>query len=212
MALRMILKLNVIRPIYFTQPATTNSIAVVAEDYPRTVLELERRFSSEDACRGSTYLHFAGQLVCPGCKCNVAWRMSRGRFLCAGCRRQVSITAGTVLHDSHLPLTTWFPAIWSVNSQKTGVSALGLQRVLGLGSYKTGWAMLHKLRRTMVRPGRDDSRVRRPYIKSRRMMNLRNKLTRGKEATDMRFGAPWLNPQYLRQGAGNGDKRAPENL
>ena len=169
MALRMILKSNVIRPIYFTQPATTNSIAVVAEDYPRTVLELERRFSSEDACRGSTYLHFAGQLVCPGCKCNVAWRMSRGRFLCAGCRRQVSITAGTVFHDSHLPLTTWFPAMWTVTSQKTGVSALGLQRVLGLGSYKTGWAMLHK--------------------KSRRMMNLRNKLTRGKEATDMRFGA-----------------------
>ena len=54
-----------------------------------------------------------------------------------------------------MPLTTWFRAMWQVTSQKNGVSALGLQRVLGLGSYKTAWAMLHKLRRAMVRPGRD---------------------------------------------------------
>ncbi len=81
--------------------------------------------------------------------------MSRGLWLCGKCRRQVSVTAGTIFQDSHLPLTTWFRAMWTVTSQKTGVSALGLQRVLGLGSYKTAWAMLHKLRRAMVRPGRD---------------------------------------------------------
>jgi transposase-like protein len=63
--------------------------------------------------------------------------------------------AGTVFQDSHLPLATWFRAMWHVTSQKNGISALGLQRVLGLGSYKTAWAMLHKLRRAMVRPGRD---------------------------------------------------------
>lgn len=63
--------------------------------------------------------------------------------------------AGTVFQDSHLPLTIWFRAIWQITSQKNGISALGLQRVLGLGSYKTAWAMLHKLRRAMVRPGRD---------------------------------------------------------
>src|SRR5664280_1581508 len=63
--------------------------------------------------------------------------------------------AGTVFQDSHLPLTIWFRAIWQVTSQKNGISAMGLQRVLGLGSYKTAWAMLHKLRRAMVRPGRD---------------------------------------------------------
>jgi hypothetical protein len=63
--------------------------------------------------------------------------------------------AGTIFQDSKLPLTVWFRAIWHVTSQKNGVSALGLQRVLGLGSYKTAWAMLHKLRRAMVRPGRD---------------------------------------------------------
>ncbi len=67
----------------------------------------------------------------------------------------MSITAGTIFQDSHLPLTIWFRAMWQVTSQKNGISALGLQRILGLGSYKTAWAMLHKLRRAMVRPGRD---------------------------------------------------------
>ncbi len=81
--------------------------------------------------------------------------MCRGLWLCGGCRRQVSVTAGTVLQDRKLPLTRWFRAMWYVTSQKNGVSALGLQRGLGLGSYKTAWALLHKLRRAMVRPGRD---------------------------------------------------------
>jgi hypothetical protein len=67
----------------------------------------------------------------------------------------MSVTAGTIFQDTHLPLTLWFRAMWQITSQKNGISALGLQRVLGLGSYKTAWAMLHKLRRAMVRPGRD---------------------------------------------------------
>ncbi len=81
--------------------------------------------------------------------------MSRGLWLCRGCRRQVSVTSGTIFQDRKLPLTIWFRAMWYVTSQKNGVSALGLQRVLGMGSYKTAWALLHKLRRAMVRPGRD---------------------------------------------------------
>lgn len=81
--------------------------------------------------------------------------MKRGLWLCGQCRSQVSVTAGTIFQDSHLSLTTWFRAMWHVTTQKNGVSALGLQRVLGLGSYKTAWALLHKLRRAMVRPGRD---------------------------------------------------------
>ena len=63
--------------------------------------------------------------------------------------------AGTIFQNSRLPLTTWFRAMWHVTNQKNGVSALGLQRALGLGSYKTAWAMLHRLRRAMVRPGRN---------------------------------------------------------
>jgi transposase-like protein len=68
---------------------------------------------------------------------------------------QVSVLAGTVFQDTHLPLTVWFRAMWYVTSQKNGVSALGLQRALGLGSYKTAWLILHKLRQAMVRPGRE---------------------------------------------------------
>lgn len=81
--------------------------------------------------------------------------MKRGLWLCGQCRRQTSVTAGTVFQDSRLPLRLWFQAMWQVTSQKHGVSALGLQRELELGSYKTAWAMLHKLRGAMVRPGRD---------------------------------------------------------
>jgi transposase-like protein len=76
-------------------------------------------------------------------------------YRCRDCRYEVSVTAGTIFQDSHLPLTTWFRAMWYVTSQKNGASALGVQRVLGLGSYKTAWALLHKLRRAMVRPGRE---------------------------------------------------------
>ena len=66
-----------------------------------------------------------------------------------------SVTAGTILQDTRLPLRTWFRTMWWVTSQKNGASALGLQSILGLGSYRTAWALLHKLRRAMVRPGRE---------------------------------------------------------
>jgi transposase-like protein len=75
--------------------------------------------------------------------------------VCSACSYQMSAMAGTIFQDTHKPLGTWFRAIWWVTSQKNGASALGLQRVLGLGSYRTAWAWLHKLRRAMVRPGRD---------------------------------------------------------
>jgi len=128
----------------------------MTEDYPRTLMELERRFATEDACRAYLFqLRWPAGFVCPRCGGTQAWPMATGRWLCGGCRYQASVTAGTIFQDSHLPLTTWFRALWYVTTQKSGVSALGLQRVLGLGSYKTAWALLHKLRRAMVRPGRD---------------------------------------------------------
>lgn len=76
-------------------------------------------------------------------------------FICRKCGRQTSLTAGTVFEGTRKPLTLWFRAIWYVVGQKNGVSALGLQRVLGLKRYETTWLWLHKLRRAMVRPGRD---------------------------------------------------------
>src|ERR1019366_7262293 len=83
------------------------------------------------------------------------WIMARGVFRCKACHGNTSLTAGTVFQDTRKPLRTWFLAMWFTTSQKNGVSALGLQRVLGLGSYETAWTWMHKLRRAMVRPGRD---------------------------------------------------------
>lgn len=75
--------------------------------------------------------------------------------MCGRCGDQVSVTAGTIFHRSHLPLRSWFRVIWWATNPKGGVSGLGVQRLLGLGSYKTAWSCLHKLRRAMVRPGRE---------------------------------------------------------
>lgn len=128
----------------------------MGEDYPRTWPELERRFHDDEGCvRYLASLRWPSGWVCPRCLGEVAWTVRRGRWRCGHCRYEMSVTAGTIFQDSHLPLTTWFRAMWHVTSQKNGISALGLQRVLGLGSYKTAWAMLHKLRRAMVRPGRE---------------------------------------------------------
>jgi transposase-like protein len=131
-------------------------VSLLMEDYPQDLLELEARFSSEAACREYLFqLRWPEGFCCPRCGGRKAWPLSSGvRVQCADCNRQTSVTAGTVFQDSRLPLTLWFRAVWWVTSQKNGVSAMGLQRVLGL-SYKTAWTMLHKLRRAMVRPDRD---------------------------------------------------------
>lgn len=126
------------------------------EEYPRSLAELEARFSSEEACREYLFrLRWPEGFRCPRCGERRAWPLRSVLWQCAGCGYQASVTAGTIFQDTQTPLTTWFRAMWWVTSQKNGVSALGLQRVLGFGSYQTAWAWLHKLRRAMVRPGRD---------------------------------------------------------
>jgi hypothetical protein len=71
--------------------------------------------------------------------------------VCRSCDHQCSVTAGTIFDNTSTPLRVWFAAAWQITSQKHGMSALGLQSVLGLGSYQTAWAMLHRFRRAMVR-------------------------------------------------------------
>jgi transposase-like protein len=127
-------------------------------DYPGTFQEFDNWFISEKACLDYiARLRWASDFACPGCgySAKKPYLMGRGLFLCRSCRRQTSVTAGTLFHRTHKPLRTWLLAMWFVTSQKYGASALGLQRVLGLGSYNTAWTWLHKLRRAMVRPGRD---------------------------------------------------------
>ena len=128
----------------------------MGEDYPKTLMAMEERFSSEDACRDYlAALRWPTGFVCPACDGTNAGRMQRGLWHCRSCGRQTSVLAGTVFQDTHLALTVWFRAMWHMTSQKNGISAVGMQRVLGLGSYRTAWTMLHKLRRAMVRPGRE---------------------------------------------------------
>ena len=126
------------------------------EDYPRTVLELEDRFRTEEACREYLVrLRWPEGFVCPRCHHRGGWSASRGRMICGECRHQSSVTAGTIFQDTHKPLRMWFRAIWYVTSQKNGASAMSVQRILGLGSYTTAWTWLQKLRRAMERPDRD---------------------------------------------------------
>ena len=75
--------------------------------------------------------------------------------MCRECGRQSTVTAGTIFDKTRTPLRVWLAAAWYLTNQKQGVSALGLQRVLGLGSYQTAWTMLHRFRRAMVRPDRE---------------------------------------------------------
>src|SRR5450759_4386841 len=126
------------------------------EDYPRTIQEFEDRFSTEESCRAYLLsLRWPDGFRCPHCPGSKAVMVRAGLFQCCSCRRQASATAGTIFQDTRKPLVTWFRAMWYVTSQKNGASALGLQRVLGFGSYETAWAWMHKLRRAMVRPDRD---------------------------------------------------------
>ena len=126
-------------------------------DYPRSLVEFGEFFADENTCVAYLErLRWPEGFVCPSCKRRGAgWRSGRGLIVCKGCQRQTSVTAGTVFEGTRKPLRHWFLAVWEVTSQKYGASALGMKRVLGLGSYETAWAWLHKLRRAMVRPGRD---------------------------------------------------------
>lgn len=130
---------------------------VCSVDYPGTFQEFDKWFGTEDACLDYiSKLRWPQGFACPSCGISEENPsiMGRGLFLCRKCKCQASVTAGTLFHQAHKPLRIWFLAIWFVTSQKNGVSALGLKRVLGLGSYDTAWTWMHKLRRAMVRPGR----------------------------------------------------------
>lgn len=126
------------------------------EDYPKTLSEFEDRFSSEDSCRDYLYnLRWPNGFLCLHCGNDKAWPIGTVLFQCTRCDHQISVIAGTIFHGTHKPLTFWFRAIWWVTGQKNGASALGLKRILGLGSYRTAWMWLHKLRRAMVTPSRN---------------------------------------------------------
>lgn len=126
------------------------------EEYPRNLNEFQTWFSTEQACRDYLFrLRWPEGFRCPRCDSRQFWPVREVLFQCRDCSHQTSVTAGTIFQDTRKPLADWFRAMYWVSTQKNGASALGLQRVLGLASYKTAWTWLHKMRRAMVRPGRD---------------------------------------------------------
>ena len=125
-------------------------------DYPQTVMEFRDQFRSEDDGRAYLVrLRWPEGVRGPDCQAAEIWPLRAPFYRCQSCGYDFTVMAGTRFADTHKPLRVWFEAVWDITNQKSGVSALGLQRVLGLGSYRTAWTWLHKLRRAMVRPGRD---------------------------------------------------------
>ena len=126
------------------------------ERYPVSVLNFQDMFPTDEACFNYLCLmKWPEGFVCPHCQHRDAWKMKKGAYRCKQCRADTRVTAGTIFDKTRTPLRMWFNAIWCIVNQKTGISALGLQKVLGLKSYETTWTWLHKLRSAMVRPGRD---------------------------------------------------------
>src|SRR4051812_30075445 len=127
-------------------------------ELPRSLPEFEARFPDEAACaRWLLEKRWPGGFRCPACGHDEAWELGRERLTlqCGACERQVSVTAGTVLHGSHLGLRTWFLAAWPMATHRNGTSARQLWRQLGLGSHKSARLPARKLRRAMVDPGRE---------------------------------------------------------
>ncbi len=126
-------------------------------DYPRNMQEFDSWFPDEAACREYIFrIRWPDGFRCAKCESfSAPWITARGYLHCRDCGSEISIIAGTIFERTHKPLRIWFQTMWLAMSQKDGASALGLQRVLGLGSYQTAWTWLQKLRRVMIRPGRE---------------------------------------------------------
>jgi transposase-like protein len=120
--------------------------------FPKSLREFQSKFATEEACQ--QYLaacRWPDGFVCPKCGNRRAYELANlKRWECAGCRYQGSLTAGTILHNTKTPLTVWFWAAYLMTTDKRGLSALLLQRQLGLSRYETAWMMLHKFRRAMI--------------------------------------------------------------
>ena len=124
-------------------------------EYPGNRGEFHQMFAADRHClEYLARLRWPNGYQCVYCGASGAWLNSRGSMHCASCDRQFSVTSGTLLHRLRFPLKTWFEVAWNACEQKNGLSALGLQRAIGFGSYHTAWEALHRIRQAMVLPGR----------------------------------------------------------
>jgi predicted RNA-binding Zn-ribbon protein involved in translation (DUF1610 family) len=117
-------------------------------DFPRSLREFQRWFPDEAACAEHlASARWPDGFRCPACAKAKAWRLSRRRlltFVCAGCAKETSVTAGTIMHRSHLPLSIWFYAAYPMATHSNGMPALQLQSELGLGSYKRNFLLTRR--------------------------------------------------------------------
>jgi len=126
------------------------------EDFPKNEVEFDRRFCSEQACLEYLFqLRWPEGFICSRCGHKESWRSARGLYMCCRCEYQQSITAGTIFHGTRKPLTIWFKALWWFSTRKSGINAVCLQGLLGLGSYDTAWRWLQKLRTCTIFPDRE---------------------------------------------------------
>jgi transposase-like protein len=127
-----------------------------AEKYPKNFQEFLEEFKDEESCRKYLYdIRWPDGFHCPKCSGTKYWLTSENMIHCSQCGHQSSLTAGTIFHGTRKPLQLWFHIMWWVVAQKTGASAYNLMDFMGFGSYETAWTWLHKLRRAMVRQGRE---------------------------------------------------------
>jgi transposase-like protein len=116
--------------------------------------DMLENFNNDEKCRAYLEkLRWPSGPVCPKCQGKDIARVGgRTEMLrCKDCEQQFSVTVNTIFHDSHLPLTKWFLATYLICESKKGVSALQIQRVLGIGGYKTAWYLCHRIREAMTR-------------------------------------------------------------
>jgi transposase-like protein len=125
-------------------------------DYPNNWNQFIDWFHNDDACRNYIYkIRWPDGFICPRCYVNkTPYKLKNGTLKCAVCRKETSVTANTIFDKTRISLKDWFGAVWYITNQKNGISALGIQRLLDLGSYQTSWTLLHKLRSAMVNPER----------------------------------------------------------
>ena len=126
-------------------------------DFPTSLVDFQRRFPDEAACAAWLFeARWPTGFRCPArsSRQGLAARGKAFTYECAACGRQTSVTAGTIMHGSKLPLTVWFWAVYLMATHSNGISALQLQRLLALGSYKSAWLLCAKLQRAMVAPSR----------------------------------------------------------
>lgn len=127
--------------------------------YPANQMEFEEMFKTEQDCIDYlASLRWPDGFECPQCGSIRFWKKNKGRYECRDCHKETTVTNNTMFHKTTKPLLIWFRAIWWMVAQKNGVSAKGLQKILGLGSYQTAWTWLHKFRRLMVLNGRSKLR------------------------------------------------------